>query len=63
MVTRAQLKIFFSISKKLMLNVKAMYLDLYIYFINAKKVFGKKAHVVIDCFHIAELYRNGFASQ
>jgi transposase len=32
-------------------------------YINAEKeVFGKRVHIVVDRFHVAKLYRNGFES-
>ncbi len=37
--------------------------DMYDGFINAaKEVFGKRVHIVVDRFHVAKLYRNGFES-
>lgn len=56
-------KFFLSIPKKLRKTVKYVCSDMYDGFINAaKEVFGKKVRIVVDRFHVAKLYREGFES-
>jgi transposase len=56
-------KFFLSIPKRLRKTVKYVCSDMYDGFINAaKEVFGKKVRIVVDRFHVAKLYREGFES-
>ncbi len=49
-----------SIPKRLKKTILAVCSDLYEGYINAaKEVFGANVIIVVDCFHIAKLYRNG----
>ena len=62
--TKAVVKKFFlSIPKRLRRSVQYLCSDMYDGFINAaKEVFGKRIHIVVDRFHVAKLYRDGFES-
>jgi transposase len=51
---------FMSIAKRLRKQVRFVYSDMYVGFINAaQEVFGKKVQVIVDRFHVAKLYGNG----
>lgn len=62
--TKAVVKAFFlSIPKRLRRSIQYVCSDMYDGYINAaKEVFGKRVHIVVDRFHVAKLYRNGFES-
>ena len=62
--TKAIVKEFFSsIPKRLRRSIQYVCSDMYDGYINAaKEVFGKKVHIVVDRFHVAKLYRDGFES-
>ena len=62
--TKAVVKKFFlSIPKRLRRRIQCVCSDMYDGFINAaKEVFGKRVHIVVDRFHVAKLYRDGFDS-
>jgi transposase len=62
--TKAVVKNFFlSIPKRLRRSIQYVCSDMYEGFITAaKEVFGKRVHLVVDRFHVAKLYREGFES-
>jgi transposase len=62
--TKAVVKRFFlSIPKRLRRRIQYICSDMYEGFITAaKEVFGKRVHLVVDRFHVAKLYREGFES-
>ncbi len=62
--TKASVKDFFSsIPKRLRRSIQYVCSDMYDGYINAaKEVFGKRVHIVVDRFHVAKLYRDGFES-
>ncbi len=62
--TKAVVKKFFlSIPKRLRRGIQYVCSDMYDGYINAaKEVFGKRVHIVVDRFHVAKLYRDGFES-
>jgi transposase len=60
--SKATVKEFFTtIPKRLRRLVQSVCSDMYDGFINAaKEVFGKRVRIVVDRFHVAKLYREGF---
>lgn len=56
-------KFFSSIPKRLRRGIQCVCSDMYAGFINAaKEIFGKRVRLVVDRFHVAKLYRDGFES-